>query len=70
MWGPDGEYASSVELMAIQFLVFTDVLDEKRLPSWLTDNLSTVRAVHIVRGPVSRDTALFSQTIKSNNELY
>ena len=70
MWGPDGEYASSVELMGIQFLVFIDVLDQKRLPSWLTDNLSTVRAVHTVHGPVSRGIALFRQTIKSNNELY
>ena len=66
MWGPDGEYASSVELMAIQFLVYIDVLDQKRLPSWLIDNLSTVRAVHTVHGPVSRGIALFRQTIKSN----
>ena len=64
MWGPDGEYKSSVELMGIQFLVFIDVLDQKRLPSWLTDNLSTVRAVRTVNGLVTRGIC----TVPLNNQ--
>ena len=34
-WGPDGEYASSVDTMAILFIVFSAVNQQVSLPEWL-----------------------------------